>query len=44
VLQQVIRTVPIVFTVVSDEVGTGFADGLARPGGNATGLMTASKI
>jgi putative ABC transport system substrate-binding protein len=33
--------VPIVFTVVSDAVGAGFVDSLARPGGNATGLLTA---
>ena len=32
------RTVPIVFTIVADPVGAGFVDGLARPGGNATGF------
>ena len=32
------RTIPIVFTVVSDPVGERFVDGLARPGGNATGF------
>ena len=31
-------TIPIVFTVVSDPVGERFVDGLARPGGNATGF------
>jgi len=30
--------VPIVFVAVSDPVGSGFVDSLARPGGNATGF------
>ena len=33
------RTLPIVFTFVTDPVGSGFVDNLARPGGNATGFM-----
>jgi ABC transporter substrate binding protein len=32
-------SVPIVFTVVSDPVGAGYVDSLARPGGNATGFL-----
>ena len=38
-LLQATRTVPIVFTVVSDPVGAGYVDSLARPGGNVTGFM-----
>ena len=38
-LLQATRTVPIVFPVVTDPVGAGFVDSLARPGGNATGFM-----
>src|SRR6516162_9743136 len=37
-LQQVTRTVPIVFVLVPDPVGAGFVDSLARPGGNVTGF------
>jgi putative tryptophan/tyrosine transport system substrate-binding protein len=38
-LLQATRAVPIVFTIVSDPVGSGFVDSLPRPGGNATGFM-----
>jgi putative ABC transport system substrate-binding protein len=38
-LQQVTRTLPIVFAVVADPVGAGFVDSLSRPGGNITGFM-----
>src|SRR5262249_37787042 len=38
-LQQVSRTLPIVFAGVTDPVGAGFVDSLARPGRNATGFM-----
>ncbi len=38
-LLQASRTVPIVFTQVSDPVGAGYVDSLARPGGNATGFV-----
>jgi putative ABC transport system substrate-binding protein len=39
-LLQVTRTVPVVFVQVTDPVGAGFVDNLARPDGNATGFMT----
>jgi putative ABC transport system substrate-binding protein len=38
-LQKVSRTVPIVFVGVTDPVGAGVVDSLARPGGNVTGFM-----
>ena len=31
-------SVPVVFVNISDPVGTGFVDSLARPGGNVTGF------
>src|SRR5262245_59007368 len=37
-LQQVSRTVPIVFVTTVDPVGGGWVESLARPGGNATGF------
>jgi putative ABC transport system substrate-binding protein len=37
-LQQATRTVPIVFVQVTDAVGGGLVESLARPGGNATGF------
>ena len=38
-LLQVTHTVPIVFTIVVDPVGSGFVDSLSQPAGNATGFM-----
>jgi putative tryptophan/tyrosine transport system substrate-binding protein len=34
------QTIPIVFTLVSDPVGSGFIPNLAHPGGNATGFSS----
>src|SRR5262249_27865696 len=36
---QVTHTVPVVFTIVPDPVGSGFVDSLSQPGRNATGFM-----
>jgi putative ABC transport system substrate-binding protein len=33
------RTVPIVFAVVPDPVGSGLVESLSQPGGNATGFL-----
>jgi len=38
-LQHVTHTLPIVFVSVSDPVGAGLVDSLAKPGGNTTGFM-----
>jgi putative ABC transport system substrate-binding protein len=40
-LQRETRTIPIVFAVASDPVGSRFAASLARPGGNITGFSIA---
>jgi putative ABC transport system substrate-binding protein len=37
-LKQQTSTIPIVFTQVSDPIGSHFVDGLAHPGGNITGF------
>ena len=39
-LLQQTRTIPIVFAIVSDPVGSGFVASFARPGGNVTGFTT----
>jgi putative ABC transport system substrate-binding protein len=38
-LLQETRTVPIVFVQVTDPVGAGYVESLAKPGGNATGFI-----
>jgi putative ABC transport system substrate-binding protein len=38
-LRQTTRTVPIVFVNITDAVGQGLVESLARPGGNATGFI-----
>jgi putative ABC transport system substrate-binding protein len=38
-LLQATRTVPIVFVNVTDPVGAGYVDSMARPGGNVTGFV-----
>ena len=39
-LLETTRNVPIVFPLVTDPVGAGYVDSLARPGGNVTGFMS----
>jgi putative ABC transport system substrate-binding protein len=41
ILQQETRTIPIVFVIVSDPVGTGVVASLAKPGANLTGFVYA---
>jgi putative tryptophan/tyrosine transport system substrate-binding protein len=38
-LKQETRSIPIVFLSVSDPIGSGFVESLARPGGNLTGFL-----
>jgi putative tryptophan/tyrosine transport system substrate-binding protein len=43
-LQQATRTIPIVFAVVADPVGDGFAASLSKPGGNITGFSNMDAV
>ena len=43
-IQEVSRSVPIVFAAVTDPVGLGIVRSLARPGGNATGFTPAAEF
>jgi putative ABC transport system substrate-binding protein len=36
---QITRSIPVVFAIVLDPVGSGFVNSLSRPGANATGFM-----
>src|SRR5262249_13952496 len=40
-LQQLSRTLPIVFVAVTEPVGSRLVESMARPGGNATGVASA---
>jgi putative ABC transport system substrate-binding protein len=37
-IREATRTVPVVFALVPDPVGSGFVESMAKPGGNATGF------
>ena len=39
-LQRETRSIPVVFVLVGDPIGSGFVESLARPGGNLTGFIS----
>ena len=39
-LLQQMRSIPLVFAMVADPIGSGFVTSFAQPGGNATGFVT----
>ena len=41
--KQATNTIPVVFVIVSDPVGSGLAESLAHPGGNLTGMSNISE-
>ena len=43
-VKRVTATIPIVFAIANDPVGSGLVPSLARPGGNITGLSNESAI
>jgi len=43
-LQRETKTIPIVFLIVSDPVGSGFVASLPRPGGNITGFINIESL
>src|ERR1700704_1718888 len=38
-LRQLTTTIPMVFVLIADQIGSGFVQNLAHPGGNITGFM-----
>jgi putative ABC transport system substrate-binding protein len=43
-LKEATKTIPIVFYSVTDPIGSGLVDSMARPGGNITGFTTIEAV